>query len=89
MSASPEPHPLYVAARKVLLDALLALAAHSGAVILRGAQAVYLHAGEADLAVAPYTADGDLTLDPSLLHDAPLLEVAMRRANFDLLSGDR
>jgi hypothetical protein len=33
----------YVAARRVLLDALTALAPHGDAVILAGAQAIYLH----------------------------------------------
>ncbi len=58
---------LYRVARRVLLDALGALGAHREAVIVVGAQALYLQAGEADMAVAPYTTDGDLALDPSLL----------------------
>jgi hypothetical protein len=45
----------YVAARRVLLDALTVLAPHGDAIILAGAQAVYLHTGTADLAIAPYT----------------------------------
>ena len=83
----PEPLELderYVAARRVLLDALTALAPHIDAVILAGAQAVYLHTGTADLAVAPYTTDGDLVLDPRLLEDAPELEAAMTAAGFYL-----
>jgi hypothetical protein len=52
------PEPLYVLARRVLLDALEALGDQQDAVILVGAQAVYLHTGEADLAVAEYTTDG-------------------------------
>lgn len=47
--------PLYVQARRVLLDALEALARHADALVLVGAQALYVHAGEADLAVAPFT----------------------------------
>jgi hypothetical protein len=43
----------YVAARRVLLDALTVLAPHGDAIILAGAQAVYLHTGAADLAIAP------------------------------------
>jgi hypothetical protein len=89
MNGASAPSPLYVAARKVLLDALCALKAHGSAVILCGAQAVYLRSGDADLAIAPYTTDGDLALDPSLLRDLPLLEVAMREANFTLRTGDR
>ncbi len=49
---------LYVVARRVLLDALDALGTHRDAVVLVGAQAVYLRVGEADIAVAPYTTDG-------------------------------
>lgn len=45
-------HELYVLARQVLLDALEALGAHRDAIVLVGAQAVYLHVGDADLAVA-------------------------------------
>ncbi len=80
----PGYDPLYVAARRVLLDALTALAPHHDAVIVAGAQAIYLHTGSADIAVAPYTTDGDLALDPSLLADAPELEAAMTGAGFHL-----
>jgi hypothetical protein len=83
-SGAPVVDPIYVEARRVLLDALTALAPQGSAVIVAGAQAVYLRTGDADVAVAPYTTDGDLTLDPSLLADEPLLESAMRGAGFDL-----
>lgn len=79
-----DPDPRYAVARRVLLDALTALASHRAAVIVVGAQAVYLRTGAADLAVAPYTTDGDLALDPSLLGDEPALEAAMRDAGFQL-----
>jgi len=46
--------PGYVEARRVLLNALTALAPHGSAIIVAGAQAVYLRTGDADLAVAPY-----------------------------------
>ncbi len=80
------PDPLYVAARRVLLDALVALGSHRDAVIVAGAQAVYLHTGNADLAVAvaPHTTDGDLVLDPELLGRVPELEAAMTGAGFRL-----
>lgn len=74
----------YVAARRVLLDALSALAPHGPAVIVVGAQAVYLRTGASDLAIAPYTTDGDLAIDPALLEVAPELEDAMRTAGFRL-----
>jgi hypothetical protein len=81
--------PRYVAARKVLIDALTALAPHDKAIIVVGAQAIYLHTGANDIGIAPYTTDGDLALDPTLLGDEPELEATMRRAGFDLLPADR
>lgn len=65
--------PLYVRARSALLDALDALEPHLDALVLVGAQAVYLHTGDADLAVAEYTTDADLALSPADLAAAPLL----------------
>lgn len=73
---------LYVVARRVLLDALEALGDHRGATVVVGAQAIYIRAGEADLMVAPYTADGDLALDPDLLEEIPPLEEALLGADF-------
>lgn len=78
VAASPE----YVLARSVLLDALDALGPHRDAAVLVGAQAVYQHTGDADLAVAPTTTDADFALAPGLLHDEPLLETALRAAGF-------
>lgn len=43
--------PLYIVARTVLLDALDALGEQRDAVVLVGAQAIYLHTGDADIAV--------------------------------------
>lgn len=76
--------PEYVEARRVLLDALLALAPHGPAFVVAGAQAVYLRTGASDLAIAPYTTDGDLVLDPSRLGQDPVLEAAMTAAGFTL-----
>lgn len=73
---------LYVVARRVLLDALDALGTHREALVVVGAQAIYLRAGEADLVVAPYTTDGDLALDPDLLAEIPPLEAALVEADF-------
>jgi hypothetical protein len=64
------------------LDALDALHEHRNAVLLVGAQAIYLHTGEADLAVAPYTSDADLVLNPAILADDPRLDDVMRAAGF-------
>jgi hypothetical protein len=72
----------YVRARRVLLDALQALAEHRSAIILVGAQAIYLHTGEGEIAVAPYTSDGDLAIDPGTLGSSPLLEHVLSQAGF-------
>ncbi|HEY0641520.1 MAG TPA: hypothetical protein VGD67_28150 [Pseudonocardiaceae bacterium] len=74
--------PEYVRARTVLLDALDGLGPHRDAVILVGAQAVYLHTGDADLATAPTTTDADLALVPDRLADEPSIVDAMRSAGF-------
>jgi hypothetical protein len=74
--------PVYVRARQALLDALEALQAHLDAVVLVGAQAIYLHTGDEDLAVAPYTTDGVLALEPGRLLESPLLAEALCRAGF-------
>lgn len=84
VSQFSEVDPRYVAARRVLLDALTALAPHGDAVILAGAQAIYLHTGTAELAIAPYTTDGDLVLNPHLLEEVPELEAGMTAAGFHL-----
>ncbi|MFE0146155.1 hypothetical protein ACFWY5_03385 [Nonomuraea sp. NPDC059007] len=72
----------YVLARRVLLDALHALGPHRAAVVLVGAQAVYQHVGDGNLAVAPTTTDADVALAPDLLCEEPLLEAALRDAGF-------
>ena len=71
--------PLYVAARGVLLGALDALGAQREALILAGAQAIYIHTGAADLAVAEFTTDGDLVVVPDQLKVQPRLSEAMER----------
>lgn len=77
------PDPLYVKARRVLLDALEALQPHLDAVVLVGAQAIYEHTGAAsDLAVAEYTTDADLAVAPADLDDSPLLEEALTEHHF-------
>lgn len=90
MSAPAPVAPEYVAARRILLDALEALAPHGDAFIVAGAQAIYLHTGAAvlDESVAPYTTDGDLAVNPSRLGEAPELEAAMTGASFALMPQD-
>ncbi len=76
--------PEYTRAREVLLDALDALRGQLDAVVLVGAQAVYLHTGEADLAVAPTTTDADIALAPDeLLAGLPVAD-AMAAGGFVL-----
>ena len=76
------PDPLYVKAREVLLDALEALGAHCASLVLVGAQAIYMHTDEADIAVAPFTTDADLVIDPGGLADRPLLGDALQASGF-------
>ena len=66
-----EPDRLYLLARRALLDALAALAPHLDSIVVIGAQAVYLHTGPADLAVAEFTTDADLAIAPEFLADTP------------------
>jgi hypothetical protein len=75
---------LLVAARSALLDALEALKEHINAVIVVGAQAIYLHTGAAPVALAEATKDCDLALDTRELAPEPLLEDAMRAGGFHL-----
>lgn len=76
------PDPLYIKARAALLDAATALDAHLDAMVLVGAQAIYLHTGDADLAVAEYTTDADFTVSPTELADAPLFDALLNNAGF-------
>lgn len=71
---------LYVEARRLLLDTLEVLGEQREAVIIVGAQAVYLHTGESEFAVAEYTTDADIALEPRLLKSNPLIEDAMAKA---------
>ncbi|MDO9108771.1 MAG: GSU2403 family nucleotidyltransferase fold protein [Coriobacteriia bacterium] len=72
----------YVVARRALLDALDALGPQRVAVVLVGAQAIYVHTGDAGLAVAEYTTDADIAVDPFKLVEDPTLAAAMRAAGF-------
>lgn len=76
--------PEYVEARRVLLDALQALGPQIGAVVLAGAQAIYLRTGPTSLAIAEHTTDGDLAIDPELLEDTPPIGELMEAAGFQL-----
>ncbi len=80
MANSNEPE--YVRARSALLDALDALWTHRQSIILIGAQAIYLHTSEIEFAVALFTYDADLALDPRSLAKAPRIIEAMQAAGF-------
>ncbi len=73
---------LLAQSRSALLDALQALDAHRDAVIVVGAQAIYLRTAGAPVALAEATKDSVLVVDPRCLHDDPLIEEAMRIGGF-------
>ncbi|GII87818.1 hypothetical protein Ssi03_58080 [Sphaerisporangium siamense] len=75
---------LTMVARRVLLDGLTALERHLDAITVVGAQAVYLRTPNAAVRNAPFTSDGDLSIDPLLLGDRPLLDETLRAAGFTL-----
>jgi hypothetical protein len=82
----PEETPRieYVEARRVLLNALDALRPHLDAVVVVGAQAVYLRTAGRLEGYQPFTTDADVVLDPGLLADIPPLGEAMTDAGFVL-----
>jgi hypothetical protein len=50
--------------------------------VLVGAQAIYIHTGDAGLAVAESTTDGDLVLNPERVPEDPEISAAMRSKGF-------
>ena len=81
---SGDPDPLYVRARTVLLDAADALSEQLDALVLVGAQAIYLHTGRADLPVAEYTTDADFCVAPEVLTNEPVLPGLLEARGFSL-----
>ena len=79
---APQYEEEYVNARTVLLDALDALGDHRSSAILVGAQAIYIHAGEATFGMVPYTTDADIAINPRWLNKKPPIEQAMKNAGF-------
>lgn len=71
----------YVVARRALLDAAHALSEHLDAIVLVGAQALYLQTGAAEFAVAEYTTDADFSIQPADLADAPLIPSRLRASD--------
>lgn len=78
------PDAGYIAARAALLDVLESLGPHRDAVILVGAQAIYLHTGPSDEAVSPHTTDADLAINPRALSASPPLETILFNAGFEI-----
>lgn len=78
------PRIEYVEARRVLLDALDAMRAHLDALILVGAQAVYLRTQGRLSGYQAFTTDADIVLDPTKLGPIPPLGQAMIAAGFTL-----
>lgn len=76
------PDPLYISARTALLDAADALAEQLDALVLVGAQAIYLQTGQVDFAAAEYTTDADFCVSPAALTDAPLLSGLLEARGF-------
>ncbi len=74
----------YIEARRVLLNALDALRPHLDAVVLIGAQAVYLRTIGRLPTYQAFTTDADLVLDPSRLLAIPSLGKSMSDAGFTL-----
>ncbi|HHN73623.1 MAG TPA: hypothetical protein ENK10_00180, partial [Acidobacteria bacterium] len=63
---------------------------HRGALVLVGAQAVYLHTDEITLSFsASYTTDADLAIDPTTLAETPPLAEVMTAAGFERTQPNR
>lgn len=92
MSRAPEGverSELVIAARRILLDGLVALRPHLDALTVVGAQAVYLRTPDAVLRNAPFTSDADLSIDPAVLGDLPLMDEKLKDAGFTLMGGNQ
>jgi hypothetical protein len=87
--ANVDDEQLNIVARRVLLDGLTALKGQLRAVTVVGAQAVHLRTPDVSLAISAFTSDGDLSLDPQLVENEPLMEQALRAAGFELVNADQ
>lgn len=82
--STPGDDDVVVRGRTVLLDALEALSDHRDAVVLVGAQAIYLHTASVQTGLAAATKDSDLVVDPRRLGSSPTIDAAMEAAGFHL-----
>ena len=81
---TPGDADVVVRGRAALLDALDALSEHRRAVVLVGAQAIYLHTSSVPTGLAATTKDSDLALDTRFLGNSPTVDAAMLAAGFHL-----
>lgn len=82
--ADDQPRIEYVEARRVLLNALDALRDHLIAVVLVGAQAIYLRSEGRLVGYQAFATDADVVIDPAKLGPIPPLGRAMEDAGFVL-----
>lgn len=73
---------LRVRTRRALLDALDALSEQLDALVVIGAQALYLHTGDVEVAIPEETKDADIGIDGAKLRGDPQIEAAIEGAGF-------
>ncbi|TVR92810.1 MAG: hypothetical protein EA416_06320 [Trueperaceae bacterium] len=67
-----------------MLDTLEALGEHRRSIVVIGAHAIYMQVAPTNVALAPFTSDTDLAIDPRGLADELTLDDVMRSAGFTL-----
>ncbi len=67
-----------------MLDVLEALEGHRDSLIIVGAHAIYLQVPSTQTAVAPFTRDSDMVINPEKLLDEPLIDELLARTGFTL-----
>jgi len=77
-----ETEQIYTLARPHASRRIAGIGDHRRSVVVVGAQAIYLHTGEGDLAVSLYTSDADLAVDPRDLAPDPKIESLLQDAGF-------
>ncbi len=78
MNVPGAPDPAFSAAREILLDVLATLSVYpSSAIIVVGAQAVYLRTAMIIIDAAPFTIDSDIAIDPRIIPETPSLRALL------------
>lgn len=67
-----------------MLDVFEALGVHLDSVVVIGAHAIYIQKTPTRVALAPFTKDSDLAIDPRTLAESPRIEEVMQQAGFAL-----